>query len=80
MDIDFVSLLMAYFSVKFVLYALRWQISTLILAPCIAYYIARKEKRPMKWPTKVEWQAAGLSNLIGALVFFAFDLVVIFSR
>ena len=49
---------------KFSLYALRWQLSSIILAPCI-----------MLLPGSAI-TAAVVSNLIGACIFFWIDKVI----
>jgi len=55
------------------LYMVRWQLSTPTLAIVSALYLAHKRKEPLKWPTKDEWIAAALANLVGALIFFKVD-------
>lgn len=47
---------------KFILYALRWQLSSLILAPCIFWF-----------GHLGEWWAAIIANGIGACIFFFVD-------
>ena len=50
---------------KFVLYLLRWESSSLILAPCIA------------WLGHLgEWPATIIANAIGACVFFGVDFLI----
>jgi len=47
---------------RFFLYLLRWQLSTPILAVVIAYFAYLGE-----------WWAAGIANLVGAIIFFWVD-------
>lgn len=47
---------------KFLLYALRWQLSSLILAPCLIWF-----------GHLGEWWATIIANGIGACVFFIVD-------
>jgi hypothetical protein len=47
----------------------RWQLSTFILAPCIAFV----KHSPTMWGTQEDWIAAGFSNLVGAIIFFWVD-------
>ena len=50
---------------KFLLYLARWEMSTIILAPCIA------------WLGHLgEWPAAFIANAIGAAVFFWVDALI----
>lgn len=50
---------------KFVLYCLRWEASTLVLAPCIA------------WLGHLgEWPAAIIANFVGAIIFFGVDFLI----
>jgi len=52
----------------FALYALRWQLSTLVLAPVIAYLTQQK---------KVNFiYATAVGNFIGAIVFFFVDKAI----
>lgn len=47
---------------KFALYLCRWELSTFILAPCIAWL-----------GFMGEWPAAIIANAIGACIFFFVD-------
>lgn len=47
---------------RFLLYLLRWQLSTPILAVVIAYFAYLGE-----------WWAAGIANLVGAIIFYNVD-------
>jgi len=47
---------------RFLLYLLRWQMSTPILAVVVAYFAYLGE-----------WAAAGIANLVGGCVFFWVD-------
>ncbi len=62
--------------VKFVLYLIRWQLSTPILAPIVAYY---KHSGAM-FGTKEDWIAATIANLIGACIFFWVDRFIFKSE
>jgi len=55
--------------VKFVLYLIRWQLSTLILAPVVAFF---KHSTSMVG-TREDWTAAVVANLIGGCVFYNVD-------
>lgn len=48
---------------RFLLYLLRWQLSTPILAAVVIAYFAYLG----------EWWAAGIANLVGAIIFFWVD-------
>jgi hypothetical protein len=47
---------------KFILYLIRWQMSTPILAVVVAYFAYLGE-----------WAAAGIANLVGGCIFFWVD-------
>lgn len=53
--------------IRFVLYLIRWQLSTPILAPIVAAFT----HQPMFDPT--QWLAAAVANLIGGAIFFWVD-------
>ncbi|MEI6520562.1 MAG: hypothetical protein WCO98_11090 [bacterium] len=53
--------------VRFILYLVRWQLSTPILAPIVALYTHQKMFDP------TQWLAAGVANLIGGCIFFWVD-------
>lgn len=55
---------------SFLAYLLRWQISSLILAPCLQVFSG----------TFGAWGATIIANLIGGVVFFPFDKYVIFRH
>jgi hypothetical protein len=61
---------------RYLLYLLRWQLSTLILAPVIAYF----NHSPSLFGTTVDWVAAGVANLIGGLIFFWVDRFIFTSE
>lgn len=50
---------------RFILYCARWELSTFILAPCIAWlgFLG-------------EWPAAVIANAIGAVIFFGVDKLI----
>lgn len=57
--------------VKYFLYLFRWQCSTPILAPVVAYGAARE------WSF---WTGAAVANLIGGLIFFWVDKFIFKKR
>jgi len=62
--------------VRFILYLIRWQLSTLILAPSVAFF----KHSPNILGTKEDWIAAGISNLIGGCIFFWVDRFIFKSK
>jgi DNA-directed RNA polymerase subunit RPC12/RpoP len=54
---------------RYLLYLLRWQLSTPILAPIISYF----KNSPTIFGTKDDWLGAIVANLIGGLIFFWVD-------
>ena len=63
------------FILKYIAYLVRWQLSTVILAPVIAYY----KHSSSLWGTQADWYAAIVANLIGGLIFFWIDGKIIFN-
>ncbi len=61
---------------KFFLYHLRWQLSTVIFAPIIAYF----KHSPKLWGTREDWVAVIVANLIGASIFFWVDKFIFRSN
>lgn len=57
-------------AIQFTIYAVRWQLSTFILAPVIKY----GQKRGWSPMT-----CAAVANLIGAIVFFPVDKYITFG-
>lgn len=55
---------------RLVFYMIRWQCSTFVLAPAIAFF----KHSPNMWGTKEDWIAAAVSNVIGSLIFFFVDM------
>jgi len=55
---------------QFLLYMIRWQLSTPTLAIFSAGTIAYLTRQKIKWPTKYEWAGAFVANLIGSIGFF----------
>ena len=53
---------------RYLLYLIRWQLSTPILAPIIALF-----KHSPLWGTPADWYGAIVANLIGGLIFFWVD-------
>lgn len=62
--------------VRFLLYLFRWQLSTIILAPSVAYF----KHSANLWGTKEDWIAATVSNLIGGCIFFWVDRYIFKSK
>ncbi len=54
---------------RYFLYLIRWQLSTPILAPIVAYF----KHSPQIFGTFQDWIAASVANLIGGLIFFWVD-------
>lgn len=61
---------------KFILYLIRWQLSTPILAPIVAYF---KHSEAM-FGTREDWIAATIANLIGGCIFFWVDRFIFKSK
>jgi hypothetical protein len=55
--------------IKYALYLIRWQLSTPILAPIVAYY----KHSASLFGTSEDWIAATIANVIGGLIFFWID-------
>lgn len=53
---------------RFFLYLIRWQLSTLILYPCVAFL-----------PFGDVWNVI-IANLVGGIIFYFFDKYIIFNR
>jgi hypothetical protein len=62
--------------VRFFLYLFRWQLSTIILAPAVAFF----KHSPSICGTKEDWIAAIVANLIGGCIFFWVDRFIFKSR
>jgi len=62
--------------VRFTLYLVRWQLSTLILAPSVAFF----KHSPSLWGTKEDWISAIVANLIGGCIFFWVDRFIFKSK
>lgn len=60
------------FSIKYILYLIRWQLSTPILAPIVAYF----KHSPSIFGTREDWIAATIANFIGGLIFFWVDRLI----
>lgn len=54
---------------RYLLYLIRWQLSTPILAPIVAWV----KHSPSILGTPEDWYAAAIANLIGGLIFFWVD-------
>lgn len=58
------------------MYLIRWQLSTPILAPIVAYF---KHSNAV-FGTKEDWIAATIANLIGGCIFFWVDQFIFKSK
>lgn len=61
---------------RYFFYLIRWQLSTPILAPIIAYF----KHSPSLFGTKEDWIGSAVANLIGGLIFFWVDRFIFTSR
>ena len=62
--------------IKFTIYLIRWQLSTLILAPAVAFF----KHSPSLFGTKEDWIAATVANLVGGCIFFWVDRFIFKSK
>jgi hypothetical protein len=60
---------------RFLLYLLRWQLSTPILAPVVAFFTGS----PI-WGTAETWIGSSVANLIGGSIFFWVDRFIFTSK
>ena len=60
---------------RFLLYLLRWQLSTPILAPVVAFF----KHSPNIFGTPEDWIGATVANLIGGSIFFWIDRFIFTS-
>lgn len=61
---------------RYGLYLLRWQLSTPILAPVVAYF----KNSPSVFGAKEDWVGSIVANLIGGLIFFWVDMFIFTSQ
>ena len=61
---------------RYALYLVRWQLSTPLLAPIVAYF---KHSSSM-FGTREDWIAATIDNFIGGLIFFWVDSFIFTSK
>lgn len=61
---------------RYTLYLIRWQLSTPLLAPIVAYF----KNSPSAFGTTEDWAAASVANFIGGLIFFWVDRFIFTSR
>jgi hypothetical protein len=61
---------------RYLLYLLRWQLSTPILAPVIAFF----KHSPSLFGTREDWIGSAIANLIGGLIFFWVDRFIFTSE
>lgn len=62
--------------VKFVLYLIRWQLSTIVMTPVIATI----KHSSSIWGTKEDWIAVIVANLVGGSIFFWVDRFIFKSK
>lgn len=60
---------------RYLLYLIRWQLSTPILAPVVAYF----KHSANVFGTREDWIGSAVANLIGGLIFFWVDRFI-FSK
>lgn len=61
---------------RYFLYLIRWQLSTPLLAPIVAYF----KHSTSIFGTREDWIAATIANLIGGLIFFWVDSFIFTSK
>ena len=61
---------------KYGLYLIRWQLSTPILAPVVAYF----KHSSSIFGTREDWIGSAVANLIGGLIFFWVDRFIFTSK
>jgi len=61
---------------RLLLYMFRWQLSTPILAPVVAWFSHSESL----FGTKESWIGSAIANVIGSLIFFAFDRFIFTSE
>lgn len=61
---------------RYAFYLLRWQLSTPILAPVVAYF----KHSPSVWGTREDWIGSTVANLIGGLIFFWVDRWIFYYK
>lgn len=61
---------------RYAFYLIRWQLSTPILAPVVAYF----KNSPSIFGTKEDWIGSTVANLIGGLIFFWVDRFIFTSK
>lgn len=61
------------------LYLIRWQLSTPTLAIFSALTVSKLTGDKLRWANKYEWAGAVVANLIGGIVFYWFDKILIFK-
>lgn len=60
---------------RYTLYLIRWQLSTPLLAPIVAYF----KQSDALFGTREDWIAASVANLIGGLIFYWVDRFIFTS-
>ncbi len=61
---------------RYFLYLIRWQLSTPLLAPIVAYF----KHSSSIFGSREDWIAATIANLIGGLIFFWVDSFIFTSH
>lgn len=61
---------------RYAFYLIRWQLSTPLLAPIVAYF----KQSDAIFGTREDWIAASVANLIGGLIFYWVDRFIFTSK
>lgn len=61
---------------RYAAYLVRWQLSTPILAPVVAYF----KKSQNIFGTAEDWIGSAVANLIGGLIFFWIDRFIFYHK
>lgn len=61
---------------QYAVYLIRWQLSTPLLAPIVAYFKGSESL----FGTTTDWVAASVANLIGGLIFYWVDRFIFTSK
>lgn len=62
--------------VKFILYLVRWQLSTVVMTPAVALY----KHSPSIFGTKEDWISIIIANLVGGCIFYWIDRFIFKSK
>ncbi len=61
---------------RYMLYLIRWQLSTPILAPVVAWF----KHSPSPFGNASDWAGSAVANLIGGLIFFWVDRFIFSAK